>query len=268
MAQVDRITVFPVKSLDGHHLDTAETAARGALELDREYAIFDADGTYVNGKATAQVHRLGSSFDPETHAVTISIHGEDDERTFRLRDDDERAGASDWLSGFFDQPVSVERDNAGGYPDDTDLHGPTVISTATLEEVASWFEGIDAAEMRRRLRANIVVDADEPFWEDRLFADHGEVVAFEVGDATLEGVNPCQRCVVPSRNPDTGEEYEGFRERFIDGREATLPEWTDSDRFDHSFRLMVNTVVPESSWGETIAVGDEVRIDGVREKSD
>lgn len=265
MPHVSRLTVYPVKSLDGLSVDRATLGEHGALELDREYAIVDTDGDYVNGKATAEIHRLASTFDPETHELTVSVtdpSGEEptDESTFRLREDEGRAAFADWLEGFFGHPVDVIRDGAGGYPDDTDLHGPTLISTGTIREVASWYPDLTVANVRRRFRANVEVDAEEAFWEDRLFGDRGEVVDFEVGDVPFAGVNPCQRCVVPSRDPDTGEEYEGFRERFVAKRRETLPPWTDSDRFDHPFRLMLNTTVPESAWGREVAVGAAVTV--------
>ena len=263
MPTLSRITVFPVKSLDGLTLDRATVGSRGALELDREYALFDADGEYVNGKATAQVHRLQSSFDPVTHELTVGRYGDEERHTFSLRDEAGQAACGEWLTDFFGESVTVERDDAGGYPDDEELHGPTVISTGTVRAVADWFD-LPPENVRRRLRANLEIDSTEPFWEDRLFADHGEVVAFTVGDCRFHGVNPCQRCVVPTRDPDTGEEIEDFRERFIERREATLPEWTPSDRFDHPYRLMLNTVVPEDSWGTEIAVGDDVTVEGVQ----
>jgi uncharacterized protein YcbX len=269
MPHVTRLRVFPVKSLDGIDVSSTTLGEGGALALDREYAMFDADGDYVNGKATAAVHRLDSTFDPDTHDLTLSVTdpGPDepaDEPTFRLRDDDERAALSKWLTDFFGYPVTVERDDRGGYPDDTELHGPTVISTGTVREVADWFD-LPAENVRRRFRANVEIDAAEPFWEDRLFGDHGEVVDFEVGDVPVEGVNPCQRCVVPSRDPDTGAEDEGFRERFVEKRRETVPPWTDSDRFDHYFRLMLNTTVPKSAWGSEVGVGDAVTVGERRE---
>jgi uncharacterized protein YcbX len=70
--------------------------------------------------------------------------------------------------------------------------------------------------------------------------------------------------VVPGRDPDTGAETPEFRETFVRQREETMPPWTDSERFDHSFRLMVNTRVPEESDGVTVEVGDEVEILGTR----
>jgi uncharacterized protein YcbX len=263
MPTLDRITVFPVKSLDGLALDSATVGARGALELDREYALVDADGEYVNGKATAQIHRLQSAFDPATHELTVGRYDDDESHSFRLRDETERAACGEWLTSFFGEPVTVERDDAGGYPDDEALHGPTVISTGTVRAVADWFD-LPPENVRRRFRANIEIGSTEPFWEDRLFADQGEVVAFSVGECRFHGVNPCQRCVVPTRDPDTGEVIADFRERFVEQREATLPEWTPSDRFDHPYRLMLNTVVPEGSWDTELAVGAEVAIEGVR----
>jgi len=102
----------------------------------------------------------------------------------------------------------------GGLPDDRAAPGPTVVSRATLETVASWFDEIaDATEMRRRLRPNLVLDDCPAFWEDRLFADHGEAVRVSIGATELFGVNPCQRCVVPSRDPDTGDGSTGSARR-------------------------------------------------------
>ena len=45
--------------------------------------------------------------------------------------------------------------------------GPTLISTASLEEVARWF-GFDLAEARRRFRANLEIGGCEAFWKDTL----------------------------------------------------------------------------------------------------
>src|SRR5581483_2540325 len=91
-----------------------------------------------------------------------------------------------------------------GFPDDLNAPGPTVISTATLRTVASWFPGLTVDDMRLRFRANLEIDGVEPFWEDRLYGEQGESVTIRIGRVTIEGVNPCQRCVVPTRDPSTG----------------------------------------------------------------
>lgn len=250
------VFVYPVKSLDPHAVETATVGAGGSLALDRRYAVFDEADDYVNGKATAAVHRLRSSFDPDVPALELRVEGSEETHRFNL--DAERGDLNAFLSDYFGEGVFVSRDGGLGYPDDTHASGPTIVSTGTLAEVGSWFD-VSAAEMRLRLRPNLVVDA-EPFWEDRLYADRDSVVRFEVGEAAFEGVNPCQRCVVPSRDPHTGAETEGFRERFVEKRRETRPEWANDDWFDHDFRLMVNTHTPESTVGADLSVGDEVRI--------
>lgn len=50
------------------------------------------------------------------------------------------------------------------------LSGPTLISTAMIREVASWFDGIDSRGLRLRLRANLEIEGVPAFWEERLFA--------------------------------------------------------------------------------------------------
>ncbi|WP_280586704.1 MOSC N-terminal beta barrel domain-containing protein [Halorubrum sp. Boch-26] len=285
MTRIAELVAYPLKSNDGTALDRAELGSAGALRGDRTYALVEAGvdpheasvgagGGYVNGKREPAVHGLRASHEPADAAdatptaVTLSrpVRPETgaaaDERTFALPEDGDSLAA--WVGDYLGYSVDLVREPDGGLPDDRSARGPTVVSRATLETVAGWFDAVaDATEMRRRLRPNVVLDGCPAFWEDRLFADHGEAVRFAAGDAEMLGVNPCQRCVVPSRNPDTGEEIDGFRETFIKNRRATLPHWTESDRFDHDFRLMVNTVVPEAERGSTLAVGDEVAIEGV-----
>ncbi|EJN58840.1 MOSC domain-containing protein [Halogranum rubrum] len=256
-ATLRRITTFPVKSLDPQTVESVELVANGGLAGDREFALFDTDGEYVNGKRTRRIHRLRSTVDREAGTITLRTP-EHDAVTTALDADDETL--TDWLSAFFGEPVALRRNSAGGFPDDTTASGPTIVSTATIRELASWYDGIDEDGMRRRLRANLEVDGVPAFWEDHLFADRDSRVAFTVGDVRFEGVNPCQRCVVPSRDPDTGEEHPNFRETLVEKRRETMPAWSGGDWFDHHFRVMVNTVVPDSEWGKTLTVGDEVRV--------
>lgn len=262
---VDRLTVFPIKSLDGRSVKSVEIVENGGLAGDREFALFDAEGEYVNGKRERQLHTIRAIYeggDAGIDAVELATDETEPQRfpVDQIADD---GAAVDWLGEQVGSPVSLARNRSGGFPDDTHASGPTVISTATIETVASWFDGITADGMRRRLRANIELGGVPPFWEDHLFADRDHHVEFAIGGVSFRGVNPCQRCVVPSRDPDTGEEYDGFRQTFIEKRRETMPEWSGGDWFDHEFRLMVNTMVPQSAWGETISVGDRVEVDHV-----
>lgn len=281
MVHVEGLYAYPVKSLDGVARDRVRLAEDGPLVGDRVYGILEADadideasvsagGGYVNGKSEPAIHRLRATYetvdsadptgaaDATATAITLSSpHREP--RTFSLPGEIDSLEA--WLTEYFGYDVRVVRDESG-FPDDTTATGPTVVSNATLQEVASWFDGVDSEGMRRRLRPNVVVGDCPAFWEDRLVADRGEHVGFRVGDSEIEGVSPCARCAVPGRDPDTGAEFPDFRETFIRNRRLTKPEWLDSDRYDHDFRLMVNTLVPQDSWGDEISVGDDVVIQG------
>ncbi len=269
-ATVERLTIYPIKSLDGRPVDSADIAPNGGLVGDREYALFDAEENYVNGKREQRVHPIRADYTgTTTRAESVTLSRPDGESaTFELGSDGVSAAADSadsdtevmatWLTDWFEYPVRLQQDTAGGFPDDTTASGPTIISTATIEAVASWFDGISVNGMRRRLRANVEVGGVPAFWEDNLFADRDHRVRFSIGGTPFVGVNPCQRCVVPTRNPDTGEEHAGFQSTFVEQRRKTMPQWSGGDWFDHDFRLMVNTAVPEASWGETLSVGDSV----------
>ncbi|OLZ40652.1 molybdenum cofactor biosysynthesis protein [Natrinema saccharevitans] len=252
MARLDRLTVYPVKGLDGIELEAAAVREGGTLAHDREFALFDADGEVVNGKRTDRVHDLETDYEPST--ATLSVTAPDgDRRRFDLEADREAAAA--WFGDFFDADLSLERDASLGFVDRREM-GPSVISTATLETVASWFDGTTVDGVRRRLRANVEIGGVDPFWEDRFVGE--DAPAFEVGDVRFEGVTPCGRCVVPQRDPDTGEPTDGFRQRFVEKREATFPDWADRDAFDHYYTLMIIARVPERDRGCTLTVGEPV----------
>jgi uncharacterized protein YcbX len=250
-----RITIYPVKSLDGQEVPEATVLPAGALEHDRRFALVDARGRFVNGKRTALVHRIRSWFDPQSRTVSLGPRDGDDRRVFHL--DADRDALHAWLTEHFGFPVRVVEEAAAGLPDDTAAPGPTVLSTGTLEEVGRWFPGLDAGEVRHRFRANLELGDVGPFWEDRLYAEPGQVVRFRVGAVVFEGVNPCQRCVVPTRSATTGEPVPGFATTFAERRWQSLPPWTVTSRFDHFYRLAVNTR-PSGPGGGTIRVGDEV----------
>jgi uncharacterized protein YcbX len=261
MATLERIIVYPVKSLDPHAgLERVEIRPDGGLSYDREFAMLDAADEYVNGKHDSPVHELRSQFDPNAGRLTLRPNDGDPAR-FDLAD---RDGIEAWLSAYFGESIELRHDEISGFPDDTLASGPTVISEATIEAVADWFDEIDAEEMERRLRPNLVVSGVEAFWEDRLYRDDETAVAFRVGDCELLGSNPCQRCVVPTRDPETGVETPGFRETFVTKRRETLPEWASGAWFDHYFRLMVNTFVPEETVGRDLRIGDAVEVLGER----
>ncbi|WP_115863417.1 MOSC domain-containing protein [Halorussus litoreus] len=256
MAEIARITVFPVKGLDGIDVEATEVLDGGTLEYDREFALFDADSEVLNGKRTDRVHELRVDFDPAS--AELAVEAPDGEtRQFDLSEDEDRERAGDWFGEFFGEDLTLRRDASLGFVDRREM-GPSVVSTATLETVASWFDGMTVDGARRRLRANVEVAGVEPFWEDRFLGE--DAPAFEAGGVRFEGVTPCGRCVVPERDPDTGERLAEFRERFVRKREETFPDWADEEAFDHFYAVMLIARVPEADRGGTVRVGDPVDV--------
>jgi uncharacterized protein YcbX len=84
-----------------------------------------------------------------------------------------------------------------------DLAGQQDRSDTVLVTTAATLRAVEAALGRpldlRRFRTNLHVELDagafaEEGWEGR---------RLRVGDATLELLHPCERCVIPTRDPDT-----------------------------------------------------------------
>ncbi len=260
MPKLTRINIHPIKSFDAQSVDTALLLPSGALQHDRRFALVDHTGDFVNGKRFPAIQRLRSRFDSASEQLSLQLDGQGPTHSFDMRGD--RSELVAWLSDYFGQPVTLQENTAGGFPDDVESPGPTLIATATLAEVASWFPGVSVDEARDRFRANLEIDADEPFWEDRLLAAGLGAVRFRIGEAQLLGTNPCARCPVPTRNPYTGEPIHGFAKAFAQRRQAALPDWAPAARFDHFYRLSVNTRGVHAR-PTTIRVGDELQILGI-----
>lgn len=248
--------IYPIKSLDGVSVETATFLESGALKHDRKWAIFDEQGNFVNGKRNPKVHLLRSKFDANFRHISLQIQDTEQKANFSL--DDERTALEAWLSDYFGFRVKFVQNTITGFPDDTNALGPTVISTATIEEVASWFSGVSVHEMRLRLRANLEIGGVPAFWEDQLFSEVGQSVHFQIGEVLFQGINPCQRCVVPTRDSKTGKATANFQKIFVTKRRDSLPSWTTPTRFNHFYKLSVNTRLAASEAGKVVRKGDVV----------
>ncbi len=253
---VARLFVYPIKSLDPVAVDRVTILESGALKGDRTWAIFDRADNFVNGKRHQKIHALRSEFELATNVLSLRIQGTEQTVTFDLQQESE--AVCNWLETYFVFPVKIKQNLSMGFPDDTVSPGATIISTATLEAISSWYPELDTEDIRRRFRANVEIAGVPAFWEDRLFTTPEQTVKFKVGNVEFVGVNPCQRCVVITRDPETGKSYPKFQKTFINQRKKTLPEWTERSRFNHFFRLAINTRLPPTEAGKLIEIGDIV----------
>jgi len=302
MPTLDRITVYPVKSLDGLDLEACNVLESAALEHDRRWRLVDMDGRVINAKRSALLHAIRAEFDLDERLVTLLIDpaaiaaralpaadldrlrglagfpagehsagehagGHAVRESFHLVPG--QGGPCEWLSEAFGEGVLLQERVAGGFPDDRDAAGPTLVATSSLVEVARWF-GFDLAESRRRFRANLEIGGCDAFWEDSLasparpglqslllelsadglsglpvdpYADlpPPEPREFWIGEARFIATNVCRRCVVPTRDSRTGAVSEHFRDAFEARRGRGLRGDVDASGWGSLYRLGVNT---------------------------
>jgi len=299
MPTLDRITIYPIKSLDGLDVFECCVLASGGLENDRRWRLVDMDGRVLNAKRSPLFSAIRAEFDLDERLVTLWIDPASIAAAALPADDLARlrglaghpggqrsahtlvrdafhlvpgqGGPCEWLSEVFGVGVLLQERAEGGFPDDRDASGPTLVSTATLVEVARWF-GFDLAESRRRFRANLEIGRCDAFWEDTLasparpklqpslrdlpadlpvdlpadpYADlpPPEPREFSIGDVRLMATNVCRRCVVPTRDSRTGAVTEHFRDAFEARRSREMRADVDAATWGTLYRLGVNTSV-------------------------
>jgi uncharacterized protein len=285
LPRLTNIRLHPIKSLDPVSVAEARIGPGGGLEHDRAWALFSVDGRWVNAKRTGAMQLIRASYAPDLSSVTLAVPGDRRNvpgRTFPFPGGTE--DAAEWFSVYFEQQILV-RHAPEGFPDDNIANGPTIISTASLQRVCEWFPGMTLDNARQRFRTTLEIDNADlktnanavanaagtqdaaraasanghlpAFWEDQLYGeDERSVVRFRIGEVNFEGSNPCARCPVPARDPQTAADLAGFQKRFSDLRRETLPPWAPAARFDHSYRLAVNTRVAPTEHGKSVRLGD------------
>ena len=297
MPTLDRITIYPVKSLDGVDVTEARVLPSGALEHDRRWQLTDIDGRVLNAKRSPLFHAIRAEFDLDARLVTLAIDPlaiqaraiPGVERLASLAADTFPLvpgpdGPCGWLAEVLcagearsSGVLLLERAD-GGFPDDREAQGPTLVSTASLEKVARWF-GFDLAESRRRFRANLEIGGCDAFWEDTLASPARPELApslldlpadlpadpyaalpppepreFTIGEARFRATNVCRRCVVPSRDSRTGAVTAAFREAFEARRGRGMREDVDSGPWGTLYRLGVNSRATTAS----VSIGNYV----------
>lgn len=252
--RLGRIVIFPIKSLDGLALESARLTGGGILENDRVFAIYDTAGKVVNGKRTPRVHELRCEFDSLVREVRLWPNGQTAQQ-FQL---DAPAPLEKWLAGFFGFAIEFRHEPEKGFPDDREAFGPTIVSEGSLRTVQGWFPELTLQSVRRRFRANLELLDETPFCEDGLFGAPGELKPFQIGSVNFLGHNPCQRCVVPTRDPDNAQPLSEFQKKFMQQRKDSLPSWANAQRFNHFYRFAVNTSVASSEAGKELRAGDKV----------
>jgi uncharacterized protein len=257
--ELSRIVIYPIKSFDGVSVQSAKLVRPGALQYDRRWALFDDQGRVMNGKRYPSIQRLRTAFSADFQEVSIGFSGCATPEAFSLSN---TALLERRFSEYFDTRVTIRSNPKGGFPDDPDCPGPTLVSAQTWLALHRWFPDLEELELRRRFRTNLEVADVPPFWEDGMVFAEGGGKRFRLGDVTLRAMTICARCPVPARDSVTGEPHPGFQKEFTVHRQADLPPWAASGRFDHYYRLTMNTIIDEPYEQIELRVGDPLIQDG------
>jgi uncharacterized protein YcbX len=111
-AYLERIFIYPIKSLDGLALSSATVVYGGALQHDREFALVDAEHRFVNAKRFPAIHHIRATFELEQGVVTLSAPRVGTQR-FHLRH--EPARLQEYFSDYFGFRVFLVHDAQRGF---------------------------------------------------------------------------------------------------------------------------------------------------------
>ena len=196
---------WPVKSMAGERVNAMRVDGRGAGG-DRTHAVlYEHKGEWRRLTAreaprllawqAVYPFNLGGGLDPKRppFAVVISPDGH------RYRWGDPRLRFA--LERDLGRPVRLVRDVQGNQ----DL--PRTLLVTIQSTLDALREELDAEVDLRRFRTNLHLDIDLPAWSE--LAWEGRELAFE-GGVRLKLLHPCERCAIPTRDPDTQAKWPGL----------------------------------------------------------
>lgn len=221
MVEVSSLHIYPIKSCAPVALTAVRFDARGPL-LDRRWMLIDGDGNFVTQRQQPRLSQIRPSITPlalEVQApgmptlkvplsggrgprVRAQIWGHETEAEF-VGD-----AIADWFSDAMQQnlrlvrwaeeavrPVSKRHTQLDSQTAFSDGYPLLLTSEASLADLNRHMEQNVTME---RFRPNIVVRGCDAFAEDTWRR-------FTIGDLTLHGVKPCDRCSVVDVDPRSGD---------------------------------------------------------------
>ena len=209
-ARVVRISVAPVKSLGLVHPDEV-ALAEGGVVGNRRFWLRDEQGALYAGKRDGSMMRIRPEWDESTRRLALTFPDgervEDvvelgeavDAELYRLPRPSHRV-IGPWqeaISRFVGRPLELLWADEGAV--DRTPHGGTVslVSRASLQRLGEE-AGVDTVD-GRRFRMLFEIDGVDAHEEDTWLGTQ-----VRIGEATIELNGDIGRCIVTSRDPDTG----------------------------------------------------------------
>ena len=203
---VTRLWRWPVKSMAGEEVRALRLGPRG-VGGDRAHAVLHEHKGAWRPLTAREAPRmlawravypfnLDAGLDPASppHAIVTEPSGA---RSWRWGDPRLRSA----LERDLERPVRLLRD-VGGVPD---VPGTVLVTVAATLSALSAELGRDVAA--RRFRTNLHLDLDAEPWAELRWA--GARIELE-GGVQLRVDGPCERCAIPTRDPDTQEKWPGL----------------------------------------------------------
>lgn len=200
------ISITPVKGLALLHPEEVLLTRHG-VEENRRFHLVDGEGKLFNGKHTGALMGVRPRLDgarleltfPDGDVVAGEVElGEPVETSFYGRPVAGRVVLGPWaeaLSGHVGEPVRLVRPDAPGQA--VDVHVATLLSLASCDRLA---EAVGEPVDHRRFRMLLTLAGAAPHEEDEWCGR-----AVSVGEAVLRVGDPVGRCIVTTRDPDTGD---------------------------------------------------------------
>ena len=274
---VSSLHVYPVKGCRGIDLQSARFGSR-CLEYDRHWIIVDAEGEKITQREEPRLALIATEIRDRT--LTLSAEGQgrthidintvpERRKTVDVWGDDspglvERSEASEWLSSFLRQPVTLLRFDesqrrevvpewgggaSGAHIAFNDCLPVLITNTRSLDALNDWRaeERLAPCPMDR-FRPNIVVTASAPWEED-------DWPALTTRDGVhLDVTRPCARCAVPNNDQRTGVPEE-FGNLHILGKRRYFKNYLGRPGAFFGVQSLVS-----GCEGRTICVGDSMTV--------
>ncbi len=206
-----RISIAPVKALALVHPDEVELGPTGVAG-DRRFWLLDANGRLVNGKRHGALMQIRAEWDEATRRLSLAFPdgeavegvvepGEPVEATLWGRPHPSRRVPGPWqeaLSRYLGEPLTLLWSETGAVDRGVRGGAVTVISRASLRRLREEL-GVEAPVDGRRFRMLLEIDGVREHEEDEWIGRR-----VEVGEAVVAPVGDVGRCLVTTKDPDTG----------------------------------------------------------------
>ena len=215
------IHIYPIKSSRGVDLQSSVLKPRG-LEFDRRWMLVNQQGRFISQRSHPKLAQM--VVEPRSNGLQINLG--DTELTVAIPkekrieitvwDSSLRAPVADSqtnliISNWLGETVQlVYMDEAATRPTSTDWAAghetsfsdgfPVLVTnTASLAALNDYIQSQNHAPITMaRFRPNIVIESDQPWSEDSWSV-------LKIGEAELELVKPCTRCIMTTLDPVTGD---------------------------------------------------------------